>query len=94
LLLKPTLNENGYEISEEMTNDIHYYIIKNLKIFISNEFNCVDKHLINDTDKINQNVQQILEFLYPHGFENSDRINSYVVAVANNQIFGTMKYKN
>jgi hypothetical protein len=26
LFLKPTLNENGYEISEEMTNDIDYYI--------------------------------------------------------------------
>ena len=31
LFKKTTLNENGYEISEEMTNDIEYYIIKNLK---------------------------------------------------------------
>ena len=87
LFLKPTLNENGYEISEEMTNDIDYYIIKNLKIFNSNEFNCIDKNLISDTDTINLNVEQTLEFLYPQGFENSDRINSYVVAVTNNQIY-------
>jgi len=87
LFVKPTLNENGYEISEEMTNDIDYYIIKNLKIFNSNEFNCIDKNLISDTDTINPNVEQTLEFLYPQGFENSDRINSYVVAVTNNQIY-------
>ena len=87
LFKKPTLNENGYEISEEMTNDIEYYIIKNLKIFNSNEFSLMDKNLISDTDNINKNVQQTLNFLYPDGFENSDRINSYVVAVTNNQIY-------
>jgi len=78
-----------------MSNDIDYYIIKNLTIFDSNKFNFIDNNLISDTDIINSNVEQTLEFLYPHGFENSDRINSYVVAVTNNQIyFGIIKTKN
>ena len=38
-------------------------------------------NLISDTDTINPNVEQTLEFLYLQGFKNSDRINSYVVAV-------------
>ena len=61
-----------------MTNDMDYYIIRNLKIFNSNKFNSIDKNLISDTDNINPNIEQTLEFLYPHGFENSDRVNSYV----------------
>ena len=44
-------------------------------------------NLISDTDTINPNVEHTLEFLYSEGFENSDRINSYVVAVTNNQIY-------
>ena len=44
-------------------------------------------NLISDTDTINPNVEQTL------GFKNSDRINSYVVAVTNNLIYFWNKYK-
>jgi hypothetical protein len=50
-------------------------------------------NLISDTDTINPNVEQTLEFLYLQGFKNSDRINSYVVAVTNNLIYFWNKYK-
>ena len=44
-------------------------------------------NLISNTDTINPNVEQTL------GFKNSDRINSYVVAVTNNLIYFWNKYK-
>jgi hypothetical protein len=50
-------------------------------------------NLIRDTDTINPNVEQTLEFLYLQGFKNSDRINSYAVAVTNNLIYFWNKYK-
>jgi len=49
-------------------------------------------NLISDTDTINPNVEQTLEFLYLQGFKNSDRINSYVVAVTNNLIYFLNNY--
>ena len=44
-----------------MTNDIEYYIIKNLKIFNSNEFSLMDNNLIIDTDNINKNQKVIIK---------------------------------
>jgi len=35
---------------------------------------------------LNKNVANIMDFLYPNGFDNSDKINSYVVAATNEQI--------
>ena len=62
--------------------DIEYYKIRNLKIFEydkSNEMDVFDNNL-------NKNVANIMDFLYPDGFDNSDKINSYVVAATNEQI--------
>ena len=64
-----------------------YYIIKNIKIFNSNQFKLNNIDVVNDYNSVNKNVEQTLSFLYPNGFKNSDRINSYVVAVTNNQIY-------
>ena len=82
LFQKPLFNENNYEIPEEILKDIEYYKIRNLKIFEydkSNEMDVFDNNL-------NKNVANIMDFLYPDGFDNSDKINSYVVAATNEQI--------
>ena len=43
--------------------------------------------LFDGENDYNKNVEQTLNFLYPDGFQKSDRINSYVVGVTNNLNF-------
>jgi len=85
---KPLLDQNGYYIPTDILEDTNYYKFKNLKIFTTEQKISDEEFLINNqSSTIDKNLKDSINFLYPNGFMNSDKIDNYVVAAVNDRIY-------